>query len=657
MGTPGYLGKSAHSSELTHYCWLLIYSDLTSCLSLTVPFTLSINEGGTYSYHMSYILTPAAVAAPSHHHEFCFVTASIMDPNYSLCYPLQYLQAPLQALKAFTTGSPAIADPETSTVSMESSEDEHNTEKEFALPSKAASPPAAVSATNSKPVSVPRPKTSLQLAHPPPASKHKHRLKVRPRLLLQLRQISDNARPIPAFDILPSILFALKFARRFSRILNGRTGLGVDDLVIVKSQTYDCSHKLEGRVDESSDDEAWDTREVIAAICQSNKSENELPDQTDICLSNGPPWIASSLGNGGYEFISLDNNGQKTIARWIPRSNHRDRRRASSNPNNVTRTVHSTEKKFHFSILTPGVRRHPVIASLDRTSIDIFDHYTIPMTPLGTSTPNSPAAASYISDSSYESYFNSSSTPLVQTNEYLKTLIMITGVWVAFVEGWSENFKYDKDMSASRSSFSSHSPPKRRGNPTGFDVGIENRAPTPQSFASARSRYASLNILHRPTTSLSLTSPNPDPVRSRQRAGSLGAPFLQPIRNQSPDLADPANDVRARDLITDHEAYAGPAKSPEQHNEFILPEPSKTYEPTQQKLSNAHEGELSHLNTDEVLQPDYRSPSVSMDAGGGHYSLDTSQLIAMEESVSTTPKIKKLGNLKRWRNVFSKKKR
>ncbi|KAL9117561.1 MAG: hypothetical protein Q9187_005901 [Circinaria calcarea] len=606
---------------------------------------------------MSYISTPAAVAAPSHHYEFCFVAASIMNPNYSLSYPLQYLQAPLQALKAFTTGSPAIADPETSTVSMESSEDEHNTEKEFALPSKAALPPAAVSAINSKPIPVPRPKTSLQLAHPPPASKHKHRLKVRPRLLLQLRQISDKARPVPAFDILPSILFTSKLARRFSRILNGRTGLGVDDLVIVKSQTYDRSHKLERGVDESSDEEGWENREVIAAICQTNKSENELPDQTDICLSDGPPWIASSLGNGGYEFISLDNNGQKKIARWIPRSNHHDRRRASSNPNNMTRTVHSTEKKFHFSILTPGVRRHPVIASLDRISIDIFDHYMIPMTPLGTSTPNSPAAASYISDSSYESYFNSSSMPPVQTNAYLKTLIMVTGVWVAFVEGWSENFKYDKDMSASRSSFSSHSPLKRRGNSARLDACIENRAPTPQSFASARSRYASLNILHRPSTSMGRTSPNPDSVRSRQRADSLGAPFLQPIRNQSLDLADPSNGICAEDPVAGHDAYPALAKPPEQYNEFVLPEPPKTYESTEHKLSNAHKDELSHLNSNGLLQADYRTPSTSMDADRGHYNLDTSQLVAVGGSVSTTPKVKKLGNLNRWRSVFSKKKK
>lgn len=580
-----------------------------------------------------------------------------MDPNYSLSYPLHYLQAPLQALKAFTTGSPTIAAPETTNSSLANTDDDQSIEIESALPSEANSVSATVPVTHSKPVPLPRARTSLQLAHPPPASKHKHRLKVRPRLLLQLRQISEKSRPVPAFDVLPSIVFASKLARRFPRILNGRTGLGVDDLVVVRSQTYDRSHTPEGEAEESSDDEDWDTREVIAVICQDKKSENELPGQTDIFLSNGPPWIASSLGNGGYEFISLDNTGAKMIARWIPRSDRRERRRASSNPNNIIQIANANEKKFSFSILTPGVRRHPIIASLDRTYIDIFDHYTIPATPLGTSIPNSPTAASSLSDSSYESYFNSSSAPSVQTDAHLKTLIMVTGVWVAFAEGWSENFKYDKDMSASRSAFSTNSPHKRIGNSARLDAGIENRAPTPQSFASARSRHASLNILHRPATSMSRASPRSDSVRSHHRASSLGATFLQPIHNQNPASAKASDGVYARGLVADDGAGNASTKLPERYNEFILSEPPTTSESTGQNNSDPHKSEVSHPTSNGALHADHRSPSTSLDADEGQYSFDTNQPVVMGGSVSASSKTKKFGNLKRWRSVFSRKKK
>ena len=579
-----------------------------------------------------------------------------MDPNYSLSYPLHYLQAPLQALKAFTTGSPTTAASETTTSSVSDSEDDQSIGIESALPSEANSVSAAVPVTDSKPVPSPRARISLQLAHPPPASKHKQRLTVRPRLLLQLRQISEKSRPLPAFDVLPSIVFASKFARRFPRILNGRTGLGVDDIVVVRSQTYDRSHTPEREAEESSDDEDWDTREVIAAICQGKKSENEFPDQTDICLSNGPPWIACSLGNGGYEFISLDDNGTKTIARWVPRSIRRDRHRASSNPNNITQSVNTNEKKFNFSILTPGVRRHPVIASLDRTKIDIFDHYKIPANPLGTSMPNSPKAASSLSDSSYESYFNNSSAPYFQTNEHLKTLIMVTGVWVALVEGWSENFKYDKDKSASRSSFSTNSPHKRRGNPARLDAGIENRAPTPQSFASARSRHASLNILHRPATSMSRTSPRPESIRSHHRASSLGTTFLQPIHNQAPGPAKASNSVYAREPVADDSTFTTAAKLLKPYNEFVESKPPTTYESTGQKTSDP-KCEASHPTAYDPLRADHRTPSTSMDTDEGHYSFDTGQLVAMEGSVSASSKTTKFGNLKRWRSVFSRKKK
>ena len=297
-----------------------------------------------------------------------------------------------------------------------------------------------------------RSKTSFAFAHPPPAPKARTLLKVRPRVLLQLHQLSEDRRSKPVIDVLPSMKFAPKLAKRFPRVSGS---LGVDDLLLVKSQLYE--------VDDGDNSDDLDGREVVAAICQPKRTETELQGQTEICMSRGAPWLASSKSNGGYEFACLGDDGLTTRARWIPR------RRSGENTKNPA----SKDKTFHFSILTPNTRRHPIIATMDRRSISVSDQYTIPDI-----VPSSPTSTA--TESSGQSYFERSeptTKALIDMDEDLRMLIMVTGVWVSFVEGWSENFKYHDNIKRALT---------LKGSPT-----------TPQGFASARSRRDTLDVLQR----------------------------------------------------------------------------------------------------------------------------------------------------------------
>ena len=443
---------------------------------------------------------------------------STMNEEPGLSSPLQYLQNRLQAFGVLTAPArPSITIPSTEvTVDIHSNSptkvDQSETDEHTDSRAGSIDVPTVRFAVRND--SVPKTRMSFRLAHPPPATKHKH-FKVRPKLLLQLQQLSDAHRPLPALDVLPSILFAPKLARRFPRILNGRAGFGPDDLVIVRSQTYNHTPTREGDAEESSDDEDWDTREMVGAICQRRGG-----DGTEICLSHGSSWVAYPLPNGNYEFVSYDEDGKKTRARWV-----RSHRRRGSVHHNTTSSPSVEDKTFKFTLLSEDARRHPVIASMDHHAISILDQYAIPTAHPTSNAPNSPAYTSSSLSSPQYSNFNEDDTAwktLIDTDEYLRTLIIITGIWVAFSEGWSENFRFDNDANTSRSSVRANSPA------LGSKIAtcIEGRVPTPLSFVSAKSRHAGIGMLNRSATSIDSVRPE-KPGRSPQRTISTGSAFLR----------------------------------------------------------------------------------------------------------------------------------
>ena len=595
-----------------------------------------------------------AIAAAAHTHEFSSLheSAMVQEPYFSL--PIQYLQSRLQAFSnIISSSSQTVTPPESNRSNLTNNGDGDYQDTALDLSAEIVSTADHVAATKAKQTSVSKTKTAFHLAHPPPITKHKHRFKVRPKLLLQLQQISDTHRPRPALDVLPSVVFAPRLARRFPRILNGRTGLGPDDLIIVKSQTYDHSHTSEGKADDSSDGEDWDSREVVAAICLSKKRDNELHGQTEIYLSQGPRWLASPSGNGGYDFICHDENEREIRARWVSKSSKH--RRMNSNPNDAPQSTGFDEKTFKFSMLMPDARRHPVIASMDRKTICISDQYSIPDTPIVATTPASNDRSSTAAQSSQSSYFHdidNVTQTLIDTDERLKTLIIVTGVWVAFAEGWSENFKYSNDMGSSKVSVSTASPSKSRVFSSRLDIGaIEGRVPTPQSFSSAKSRHGSLNIIHRSATSVNMITQQPlKSDGTPQRANSSGPTSVPRAVNHHFPTRPLSQPSSLENLVSDRFEASSP-RHKKASSVSTSHGPSSIKELVDLESSDIGEDETGDSIPEDVSPAETNNITASFENVHGK----ADQRMKKGKSGGAKSRLRRSGTLRRFRGLFSKK--
>ncbi|KAL9106529.1 MAG: hypothetical protein Q9227_008444 [Pyrenula ochraceoflavens] len=295
-------------------------------------------------------------------------------------------------------------------------------------------------------------KTSFRLAHPPPLNQHKQRLRIRPRVLLQLHQISDRSRA--NLDVLPSMIFAPRLSSRFPKLFRGKAGLGPHDLVVMGNSAY--GNRLHGRAedDDSANEENWDDNEVVATICQTRRPSSDTKTSTEICFTNGKSWQASQLPNGSYEFTSRNSDGSVATARWVLRK--KAHQRASTSHDALEQAHSRKDRRFNFSLIDPEKRKHPVIASMTRDAININNHFQ----PLvdDVSSPSSEGFGSGRSpppEADSNNYFDNFNTlgnkaqkgPSVETDESLRSLIVLTGIWIVFKEGWSRNFSYDETSS------------------------------------------------------------------------------------------------------------------------------------------------------------------------------------------------------------------
>ena len=290
--------------------------------------------------------------------------------------------------------------------------------------------------------SQPRSRTSYYFAHPPPTVV-KHRLSIRPRVLLQIQQLSTSARPLPTYDVLPSTIFAPRLARRYPKVFRGKDGLGANDVVVVSSEEYGPSKRLDA-VSEEPGEEGWYSRDVLATICQLRKDKGGSQGKAEVCLNDGTCWQATPLQNGNYEFISIDEFGDKTTARWVRRPQGVRRRSSGIQPPVLSGVQPDDSKKFNFSIINPLSRRHPIIASLNPTTLDIQDSYTSSSSSSAVHPPTLPMKRySMGSPVSAVEPVDPVDRALVATDAALRNLITVTAIWVSFRESWSPSFRYD----------------------------------------------------------------------------------------------------------------------------------------------------------------------------------------------------------------------
>ncbi|KAL8710432.1 MAG: hypothetical protein Q9220_005033 [cf. Caloplaca sp. 1 TL-2023] len=280
-------------------------------------------------------------------------------------------------------------------------------------------------------------KTSYQLAHPPPATKHRPRLRLHSKTLLQLQQLSSTARPVPIINVLPSILFAPRLARKSPHIFHGRQGLGLHDLLITQSRDRSPSNVApKGSSHYHNEDDSMDHK-VIAAICQLHPIHDHGQSHTEIRFDQGSTWSATVLRSGAYEFVSHGPNEMRSLARWVPK------RETSISDKQEAQPI---SPKFKFSVIDTRQRRHPVIANMSPQSIDVNDRYSIPGSPNLTRTSSDTESIRSIRSFMGGGYDivgdEDISKTTVETDDELRAFILVTGIWVAFCEGWSPNFRY-----------------------------------------------------------------------------------------------------------------------------------------------------------------------------------------------------------------------
>ncbi|KAL1895104.1 hypothetical protein Sste5346_005526 [Sporothrix stenoceras] len=322
-----------------------------------------------------------------------------------------------------------------------------------------ASDPAPSSAASSKPSRrrrTPRKSTTFLFAHPAPKlSTKKHLLKrIRPTLLMQMQQLSPDRRPRPVIDVYPSSLIAgnvaaPRFSKRFPRLFGINGELGIHDTILVQSEDYDS--QLIGSESEG-DDDSFEHRALLAVLSPLRRG-----DQSEIALEDGSVWTTTALPTGSFDCVRVDEHGNTTTARWV--------RRVVPKPSPIgaksTTDEHAapeTECKFTFSIIDPQSRRHPILATLTRSTLEILDRYTT-VSPSASRYPPSRAwtqsPASHDADASNDeemSHDEDSAQPSIApsmlsnakarttlpVDATLKNFISISAIWVCLQCGWGQ---------------------------------------------------------------------------------------------------------------------------------------------------------------------------------------------------------------------------
>lgn len=326
-------------------------------------------------------------------------------------------------------------------------------------------------------------------------------------------------------------------------MFRGKNGLGPNDLIIVMSELYERTvASIPGRPPSSEDDDE-DHREVVATICQMLQEDARQRGKAEICLNFGPTWEATPLPSGSYEFVAQTENGIR-VMRWALRAGRT--RRMSAQPSSEPR---EDNKRFTFSIIDPNTRRHPVIASMTRNQLEVFDEYSaVTRSNNGPTTPSS--GMSVISDLSDNDALDlNPDANLVTVEDGLRTLIIITGIWVAFREGWSSNFKYGDPLSSLIGKTVASPASSKFCTPT--NAKSENNSPMRRDesndlkdVANGNKRCASAASIHRsksPVDSVMFGSLS-------RRSNSTGAAFMDRAKRRS---------ASAGNRLNRHSAFTG----------------------------------------------------------------------------------------------------
>lgn len=503
------------------------------------------------------------------------------------------------------------------------------------------------------------------IARPPPRLVKKRLMQqIRPKLLLQLHQISKDRRPTPVLDVFPAATIASsvvggRLAVRFPRVFGvGRKGgseLGSQDVILFRSEEYCSTSSCHSTADVPTDDGSLSRRDLVAVL-----SPLRREDRTEIVLSDGQVWTAEQLASGSFEFRHTDEDGTVRAARWVRRSSSKPMSPSSlsvqesggycsadlSSPTSLfnARLTSPDEYKYTFSVLDPTKRRHPVMASLTRDALDINETYTT----ISSIDPLLINKGEYGEDESENELI---APPAIERRTFhvdasLRSLISITALWVTLrLDGVMPSVESTRNQVPSRS---------RSGSVTSQPISA-----------------SSLPNQHRKVNSTPIAPKSTDPQCQSdmlpRRATSTGAAYMQ-RRIQMSDASDSERSggrirVKARRVLSgdfswrrvslnavvtdpEHEASTTvrpssiDGKAPESW--AVVPSAKHTrQESGQTVIISTMEGEFQHGSRSVQAITDQATPSVKLpdadETEHDHHNADLAGLASLTTKTETTP--------------------
>lgn len=410
----------------------------------------------------------------------------------------------------------------------------------------------------------PHQSTKYFLGYPAPKRLPKTKVmqKVFSRLLLQLQVVSEDGRSRPVLELFPSTriagpVIAPRLAKRFPGIFGVKRHLSYDDIVLVRRNDDDAAAESEPDSDDSLE------KKLLLAVY----SPVRHSDEAEIVLEDGSIWVARPLPNGSYDFVHTDEHGIPKTVRWARRSIQTTC--ATIVPPETAGLppppLRNPQVRYTFSIINPMTRRHPVMATLTPSTLDVQDTYTsvspsygrypphrtagrtfsmTSSTSWADAVPESPSKRSSIG--SMEGDSENGRIPLPSevepprtvrpVDDSTKLLIAVTGMWVALRSGWSANITPTNSDPASTASCSTTRSRRNTWTRTTSEVnGRSTPQPSePEELKGEPKRHSMpLTAAEKQQASVAVPPPSriPSPTTpsntASRRPTSTGAAFMQ----------------------------------------------------------------------------------------------------------------------------------
>ncbi|KAJ5774147.1 hypothetical protein N7457_009043 [Penicillium paradoxum] len=260
--------------------------------------------------------------------------------------------------------------------------------------------------------------SKFQIARPPP--KAPQRLRISPKLLLQVQQLPSNHRPVPVLEVWQPPLCRSKLTKGFPQ----RPKLGPKDIYATLNEPYIPSSVPQGQAPSQPQstqlkgDSNNQEKDIIAAICQpsTNNPTSAIHFRNARCT-----WQASTVPAGDkniYKFVikSKENTGSeqsRMIMQWEKRTVSRRESAAGSH------TEH-----FVLVAIDRKARRKSRVATMNPGGFDITVRKSSVLDHLRTCMALTEPVSGGSSDSNAD------------LEIWLYTLVLTLGVSVASQEGW-----------------------------------------------------------------------------------------------------------------------------------------------------------------------------------------------------------------------------